>query len=102
MATHSDPFGHTRRPTDPPRLFTWDVQAPGNAPQSCGVTSDRSTAIAHVRDTLTAAPTGAQGTVRRVTISSSGHIAYLDLGLVAHAEQTGNGVSWVSRETHDR
>lgn len=77
----------------PPPLFSWDVIAPDES-GVCGVTDDRERAFGHVGRELAALPSGACGLVREVELSLA-RPEYLDCGLIAVAQVTGQGVSWV-------
>ena len=89
----SRPWGTPRLSCDPPPLYAWDVDAP--AVRSSGVTDDKAVAIKHVKAALAAAPCGSRGRVRKVRPSYSGQVTYVELGTVAEASLTAEGVSWI-------
>ncbi|MGH3241655.1 MAG: hypothetical protein ACRDNL_14875 [Spirillospora sp.] len=75
-----------------PSLYAWDV-----AEGACGVTGDRDAAIQHVRRGLEAAAPGTRGEVRRVAVSMSGRVEYLQLGVLVEGRRDAGagGVVWV-------
>ncbi|MFI0482694.1 hypothetical protein [Actinomadura sp. 9N215] len=78
--------------TSGPPLYAWDV-----AEGACGVTEDRDAAIRHVRRGLEEGAPGTRGEVRRVAVSMSGRVEYLQLGVVVEGRRDARtgGVVWV-------
>jgi hypothetical protein len=71
----------SRRPWDPPRMYSWSVVG-GDGAGTCGVTDDYEHALAEVVGALTDAPAGSRGLVHRMALSFI-RTAYVYEGLVA-------------------
>jgi hypothetical protein len=60
---------NTRRPWEPPRLYSWTVIIPDHSGGALGVSDDRNHALTRVSDALRGSPVGARGLVHRVMLS---------------------------------
>lgn len=60
----------TRRPWEPPRLYSWTVLPPDDdGPGAVGVTDELQRALEHASEVLRAAPDGSRGLVHQVARS---------------------------------
>jgi hypothetical protein len=73
-------------------LYSWDV-----AGGAGGVSGDPEAAIRQMRRELEQATPGARGNVRRVAVSASGRVEYLELGVLVEGRRDAltGGVVWV-------
>lgn len=76
-------------------MYAWDAETPDDAvPDACGVTDDRAVAIECVRLAVGSGPADARGRVRKVDVSLSGRIVFVDLGVIGEARFDGNDITW--------
>ncbi|HEY0694059.1 MAG TPA: hypothetical protein VGD71_34070 [Kribbella sp.] len=82
---------------EPPRLYSWDVQAPRGGTSATGVTDDPDRAMAHLKDELEGAPDGASGVVRRAMPGPSGSYDYGCLLATGHVGPETHTIAWWKR-----
>jgi hypothetical protein len=82
---------------EPPRLYSWGVQAPQGDTGATGVTDDPDRAIAHLKDELQDAPDGAWGVVCRAMLSPSGSYDYGCLLATGHVDPKTHTITWWKR-----
>ncbi|GAA2638684.1 hypothetical protein SMC26_39920 [Actinomadura fulvescens] len=81
-----------------PELFAWDVEYRGRRDYGQGgVTDDKTRAFTCVTLALLGSPLGSHGRVRRVTLSPSGEVAHLELGVLGQAFRSRDGVRWTDQ-----
>ena len=82
---------------EPPRIYSWDVQALQDGTGATGVTDDPDRAMAHLRDQLEDAPDGAWGVVRRAMLSPSGSYDYGCVIATGQVNPQTHAITWWNR-----